>query len=177
MAPTKSTAQISLLRVQRYVFFLIFQKKSAKNFVIIKNCITFASLLKSGFSAVGSARRSGRRGRWFESSNPDKRGLGYCTQYFSPRFSFSCCPSFIFCGVGASPINHRCWFCRLCKAGIGRMSNRLSLPDKTFVDAFLYIYRLQTWPCYCLLYGKVINLQCKQTKLPDYERTRPAAME
>ena len=26
---------------------------------------------KSGFSAVGSALRSGRRGRWFESSNPD----------------------------------------------------------------------------------------------------------
>ena len=28
-------------------------------------------LRQSGFSAVGSALRSGRRGRWFESSNPD----------------------------------------------------------------------------------------------------------
>ena len=28
---------------------------------------------KSGFSAVGSARRSGRWGRWFESSNPDQK--------------------------------------------------------------------------------------------------------
>ncbi len=29
-------------------------------------------LYKTGFSAVGSALRSGRRGRLFESGNPDK---------------------------------------------------------------------------------------------------------
>ena len=42
-----------------------------------KNCTSFGNLQylctrKSGFSAVGSALRSGRRGRWFESSNPDQ---------------------------------------------------------------------------------------------------------
>ena len=36
-------------------------------------CIVFMTIgaKTSGFSAVGSARRSGRWGRWFESSNPD----------------------------------------------------------------------------------------------------------
>ena len=41
-----------------------------------KKCTSFRKLQylctrNSGFSAVGSALRSGRRGRWFESSNPD----------------------------------------------------------------------------------------------------------
>ncbi len=41
-------------------------------------CLKFLVYLctrKSGFSAVGSALRSGRRGRWFESSNPDSKRL------------------------------------------------------------------------------------------------------
>ena len=42
----------------------------------LKKCTSFRKLQylctrNSGFSAVGSALRSGRRGRWFESSNPD----------------------------------------------------------------------------------------------------------
>ena len=54
-----------------------------------QKCTSFRILLylctrKSGFSAVGSALRSGRRGRWFESSNPDgKRWKG---NYFPPLF-------------------------------------------------------------------------------------------
>ena len=42
--------------------------------------------MQSGFSAVGSARRSGRRGRWFESSNPDKTRVRYCNAIFWPFF-------------------------------------------------------------------------------------------
>ena len=39
----------------------------------LKDC-NFADVLKvSGFSAVGSAHVWGARGRWFESSNPDKQ--------------------------------------------------------------------------------------------------------
>ncbi len=57
-----------------------------------QKCTRFRILLylctrKSGFSAVGSALRSGRRGRWFESSNPDsKRWKG---NDFPPLFSLS----------------------------------------------------------------------------------------
>ena len=45
-----------------------------------QKCTRFRILLylctrKSGFSAVGSALRSGRRGRWFESSNPDSKAV------------------------------------------------------------------------------------------------------
>ncbi len=58
-------------------------KKLLKNLVSSQKLCTFApafdkirSVLSekcSGFSAVGSAHVWGARGRWFESSNPDKR--------------------------------------------------------------------------------------------------------
>ena len=56
-----------------------------------KKCTRFRILVylctrKSGFSAVGSALRSGRRGRWFESSNPDSKRWKGC--HFLPLFSF-----------------------------------------------------------------------------------------
>ena len=51
--------------------FRIFIRNLAR---ISKNCITFAPA-KSGCSAVGSALRSGRRGRAFESPHPDFRSL------------------------------------------------------------------------------------------------------
>ena len=45
--------------------------------------------IKSGCSAVGSALRSGRRGRKFESCHPDKQGVKILDiQYFSPLFCF-----------------------------------------------------------------------------------------
>ena len=57
-------------------------KKLLKNLVSSQKLCTFApafdkqrSVLSekcSGFSAVGSAHVWGARGRWFESSNPDK---------------------------------------------------------------------------------------------------------
>ena len=73
-----------------------------------KKCTRFRFLVylctrKSGFSAVGSALRSGRRGRWFESSNPDsKRWKGYC---FPPLFSF---PAARLAAAYAPPCSHAC---------------------------------------------------------------------
>ena len=73
-----------------------------------KKCTSFRKLQylctrNSGFSAVGSALRSGRRGRWFESSNPDsKRWKGYC---FPPLFSF---PAVRFAAAYAPPCSHAC---------------------------------------------------------------------
>ena len=49
------------------------QKKLAENLPHWKIMPTFA-VAKSGFSAVGSAHVWGARGRWFESSNPDRGG-------------------------------------------------------------------------------------------------------
>ena len=48
----------------------------------------------SGFSAVGSALRSGRRVRWFESSNPDQARKGQVTvcHLAFPCFSFMAWP-------------------------------------------------------------------------------------
>ena len=50
---------------------------------------------QSGFSAVGSALRSGRRGRWFESSNSDKLdfivGLFLCLWFFCQSFYLRIC--------------------------------------------------------------------------------------
>ena len=52
-------------------FRQIFIEKIAR---ISKKCCTFALAFRaSGCSAVGSALRSGRRGRAFESPHPDKR--------------------------------------------------------------------------------------------------------
>lgn len=48
-------------------------KKSPENLVVSDRMCTFALGLKTtGFGAVGSAHVWGARGRWFESSNPDK---------------------------------------------------------------------------------------------------------
>ena len=47
--------------------FSHFSHKKCTRFRILQYLCT----RNSGFSAVGSALRSGRRGRWFESSNPD----------------------------------------------------------------------------------------------------------
>ena len=61
-----------------------------------KKCTRFRILVylctrKSGFSAVGSALRSGRRGRWFESSNPAVERLSLSTAFFvSCRLSGLC---------------------------------------------------------------------------------------
>ncbi len=58
------------------------QKKEKKNLVARKKSSTFAlakqdnilsPCYRSGFSAVGSAHVWGARGRWFESSNPDRK--------------------------------------------------------------------------------------------------------
>ena len=60
------------------------QKKLEKNLAISQKLCTFAPAFdkhkvgakqkRSGFSAVGSAHVWGARGRWFESSNPDRKG-------------------------------------------------------------------------------------------------------
>ena len=58
-------------------------KNLRKNLAISENLRTFAPAfdetsvlskqIRSGFSAVGSAHVWGARGRWFESSNPDRK--------------------------------------------------------------------------------------------------------
>ena len=64
----------SCLRVQRYDKFLICANvliKNFKNFSFLYNCTIFASSKVTECSAVGSALRSGRRGRAFESPHAD----------------------------------------------------------------------------------------------------------
>ena len=73
-------------------------KKLLKNLVSSRKLCTFAPAFDkirvgakhkgSGFSAVGSAHVWGARGRWFESSNPDKK------ERFLPLFFVF---SFLFC--------------------------------------------------------------------------------
>ena len=65
----------------------IFTRKIAR---VSKKCSTFALAFKaSGCSAVGSALRSGRRGRAFESPHPDKKARNGAIR-FSPFYLF--CP-------------------------------------------------------------------------------------
>ena len=57
------------------------REKEGKNFVDSRKCSIFAADFKnqsfgsSGCSAVGSALRSGRRGRAFESPHPDQKRI------------------------------------------------------------------------------------------------------
>ena len=51
----------------------VYQKKTC-NFAL---AFGFTPIMQSGCSAVGSALRSGRRGRKFESCHPDIKGLRY----------------------------------------------------------------------------------------------------
>ena len=63
-----------VLRVQRYGIFLFranFMIKIFKNFSFIVFCLIFALSIVTECSAVGSALRSGRRGRAFESPHSD----------------------------------------------------------------------------------------------------------
>ena len=63
-----------VLRVQRYGIFLFranFMIKIFKNFSFIVFCLIFALSKVTECSAVGSALRSGRRGRAFESPHSD----------------------------------------------------------------------------------------------------------
>ena len=65
-----------VLRVQRYGIFLFranFMIKIFKNFSFIVFCLIFALSIVTECSAVGSALRSGRRGRAFESPHSDTR--------------------------------------------------------------------------------------------------------
>ena len=65
-----------VLRVQRYGIFLFcanFMIKIFKNFSIMVFCFIFALSKVTECSAVGSALRSGRRGRAFESPHSDTR--------------------------------------------------------------------------------------------------------
>ena len=64
----------SCLRVQRYDKFFIHANiliKIFKNFSVLYICTIFASSIVTECSAVGSALRSGRRGRAFESPHSD----------------------------------------------------------------------------------------------------------
>ena len=66
----------SCLRVQRYDKFFIHANiliKNFKNFSVLYKCTIFAPSIVTECSAVGSALRSGRRGRAFESPHSDKR--------------------------------------------------------------------------------------------------------
>ena len=63
-----------LLRVQRYDKFLVCANvliKNFKNFWVLVFCRIFAISIVTECSAVGSALRSGRRGRAFESPHSD----------------------------------------------------------------------------------------------------------
>ena len=51
----------------------VYQKKP----VTLHSLLGFTLIMQSGCSAVGSALRSGRRGRKFESCHPDIKGLRY----------------------------------------------------------------------------------------------------
>ena len=61
---------------------------------------------RSGFSAVGSVLRSGRRGRWFESSNPDL--LKETGWYAACLFCFLW-PSYLFFSLCEEYL-HSLWF-------------------------------------------------------------------
>ena len=56
-----------------FLYVQIFLRKSLKNFSLLHFCYTFALPKGTECSAVGSALRSGRRGRAFESPHSDKR--------------------------------------------------------------------------------------------------------
>ena len=55
-----------------FSYVQIFSRKSLKNFSLRHFCYTFALPKGTECSAVGSALRSGRRGRAFESPHSDK---------------------------------------------------------------------------------------------------------
>ena len=55
-----------------FLYVQIFLRKSLKNFSLRHFCYTFALPKGTECSAVGSALRSGRRGRAFESPHSDK---------------------------------------------------------------------------------------------------------
>ena len=81
----------SCLRVQRYDKFLICANiliKNFKNFSFLYNCTIFASSKVTECSAVGSALRSGRRGRAFESPHSDTAKKSNAAE-FLPRFLLS----------------------------------------------------------------------------------------
>ena len=81
-------------------FRQIFIEKIAR---ISKKCCTFALAFRaSGCSAVGSALRSGRRGRAFESPHPDKRRNTEVIVFRLFLFIRCCFPSCVFVAVGFS---------------------------------------------------------------------------
>ena len=65
-------------------------KKFPNVFLFQKKCI-FAAANRTGCGAVGSALRSGRRGRKFESSHPDfSLGLSQCGSPVLYKFMYLC---------------------------------------------------------------------------------------
>ena len=79
-------------------FRQIFIEKIAR---ISKKCCTFALAFRaSGCSAVGSALRSGRRGRAFESPHPDKRRNTEVIVFRLFLFIRCCFPSCVLVAVG-----------------------------------------------------------------------------
>ena len=81
-------------------FRQIFIEKIAR---ISKKCCTFALAFRaSGCSAVGSALRSGRRGRAFESPHPDKRRNTEVIVFRLFLFIRCCFPSCVLGLVGFS---------------------------------------------------------------------------
>ena len=87
----------SCLRVQRYDKFFICANiliKIFKNFSVLYICTIFAPSKVTECSAVGSALRSGRRGRAFESPHSDTFSIGNATNGEN-RLSF-----FFFTGIG-----------------------------------------------------------------------------
>ena len=85
------------------IFFRFRQIFIEKNARISKKCCTFALAFRaSGCSAVGSALRSGRRGRAFESPHPDKRRNTEVIVFRLFLFIRCCFPSCVLGLVGFS---------------------------------------------------------------------------
>ena len=85
------------------IFFRFRQIFIEKNARISKKCCTFALAFRaSGCSAVGSALRSGRRGRAFESPHPDKRRNTEVIVFRLFLFIRCCFPSCVFVAIGFS---------------------------------------------------------------------------
>ena len=87
------------------IFFRFRQIFIEKNARISKKCCTFALAFRaSGCSAVGSALRSGRRGRAFESPHPDKRRNTEVIVFRLFLFIRCCFPSCVFVGQSEKPV-------------------------------------------------------------------------
>ena len=81
----------SCLRVQRYDKFFVCANiliKIFKNFSVLYICTIFAPSIVTECSAVGSALRSGRRGRAFESPHSDTAKKSNATKTSFAAFVF-----------------------------------------------------------------------------------------